>query len=223
MTEFRRVLFRSNAAVSKPFLRHTLAVAGLDVALRLAQRSHPHITLLHRQALHDAIAASHRPLSRGFGLTAMIRPAGGSERAAKTVVTDLPVGLAFPDGSRRHFLFEWDTGSESIAPQSPAARGSANIVDKLVTYQTAWTAREHAARYGWQSFAVPIITASPKRAQNILALIRSHDLLRNSRLFLVTDRASLAASPDLFAHAWQTRTGTPATLVPPELLSALPL
>ena len=63
-------------------------------------------------------------------------------------------------------------GTETIEPRSPSAKGTLSIVDKLCAYQAAWLAREHSQRYGWHSFAVPIITTTARRAANILELIQ---------------------------------------------------
>ena len=93
---------------------------------------------------------------------------------------------------------------------------------QLLTYQRAWENGEHRNRFGFHSYAVPIVTTSRKRAENIIALIERTEALAKSKLFLVTDLKSLLASEDLFTHPWLMRRGLTTTLVSPEALAALP-
>jgi len=67
------------------------------------------------------------------------------------LVSDLVLGLKFPDGSRRCFMVEIDRGT------MPVARGDIRQTSyerKMRAYLTAHAAKLHERHFGWKTFRV---------------------------------------------------------------------
>jgi hypothetical protein len=227
-----------NASLTPAHIAHTLRTTDLAVLLTRAVRAHADngqpIELIERNGLYARIPDRLRdpqaspcdmvakPASRKFEMSARIPRRNTDGLFHNTVRPDAAFGMVFADHVPRHYLIEIDMGSETLDPTKPSVGSAPYILEKYLTYHGAYRAGLHEQLYNWPGFAVCFVTTTPKRAQNLVDLLRRHPDLKTSKLFMITDWISLSAASDPLVHVWLTRTGQPATLMPKSLITAPP-
>lgn len=206
-------LSRKNSGARKLFIDHTLRIARFAIAVRLAARLHPDITLIDGEALVDTLPEPAQRARFPFKLISTLTRRGSDEPLS--AIPDTVFALSFDDGhgaAARAYAVEIDTGHEPI---TRADLAQTSVLRKLVTYHDAVRAGRHRQRLGWEALRVAILTSTPTRRDSILAAIANHKVLKSSRLFLV------ACDDDVHQHAgdilllpWLTHNGKPHQMLP---------
>ena len=192
---------RKNDEVKRPSIHHTLSVADLSIRLVNAATARGDIHLQLRSDLLKTLPAQTQAAKSPFTLTVPLIHQGAAIKISNK--PDLAFGLVYPDGNRRCFLVEVDRGSMPVERKN---FDQTSILRKLIGYETARQQELHKSQFGWRNFRVLFVTDTASRADSIIKAIASRDRISQSPLFLVTDRASLETSADIFTHQWRTPT-----------------
>ncbi|MGA8612760.1 MAG: replication-relaxation family protein [Xanthobacteraceae bacterium] len=103
---------RKNREAGRPFIEHQLEVTDFCLALQLATGGRTDLRVIHADEL---IAAFPEPLTAGRNPFSMkVKMAQRGVVRERAIVPDLAFGLAFPNGSHRHFMVEIDLGTMPI-------------------------------------------------------------------------------------------------------------
>jgi len=198
---------RKNFEAKRAFMLHQLAVVDLRVALTLAVRARPELTLIEPDALIAAMPAATQALNKPIAWRVKVQHKGSPQEIG--VHPDHAFALRFADGSKKCYLVECDRGT---MPVERAGLKQTSIVKKLLVYLSGHKQKMHVRHFGWKAFRVLFITNTPKRAANIRdAILRTPDL-KNSELFYITDQRSLAGA-DILSHPWQHASGSTHALI----------
>ena len=202
MPPVQRLAFaRKNQEATKPHIKHTLAVADFTVRLTTGCRRRSDITLQLRDELLATMPEQTRTSGAPFKWTVPVMHQG--ELVKIGINPDLEFALAYTDGTRRCFLVERDRGSMPIARER---LDQTSILKKLLGYDSGRKQDLHKTQFNWRNFRVLFIAETPQRADNIIHTIARHDQLKQSPLFLVTDKKALDQGLDIFLHQWRTPT-----------------
>lgn len=169
------------------YLRHTLAVADVMVAIELACRNRPDLRLIREEELAAAIA-----LSEPFRWSV----SANGQRLG--LVPDKVFALERTDSERSYFFLEADRGTMPVAR---ASLSQTSFFRKLVAYEATWSQGVHRSRFGFHRFRVLTMANSSRRVENLIAACRK--LPRGHGLFLFTDARALSHSDPLDLR-WQT-------------------
>jgi hypothetical protein len=121
------------------------------------------------------------------------------KRETFSVVPDGLFGLNFDDNTAAYFVLEVDRGNIPLTRTdvqgTPAWRK--NIAYKFITYFEGWKAEQHVRQFGLKQMRVAMVTTSPKRVRNMIAVLHEVTDGRGSNLFMFVDREKLATSNPL--------------------------
>ena len=198
---------RKNFEAKRAFILHQLAVVDLRVALTLAVRARPELALIEPDALIAAMPAATQAVKKPFAWRVKLQHKGTLQEIG--VHPDYAFALRFADGSKRAYLVECDRGT---MPVERAGLKQTSIIKKLLVYVRAHKQKMHERHFNWKAFRVLIVTNTAARAANITDAIQRTPDLKNSELFYITDKHSLA-SADVLAYAWQHASGSKHTLI----------
>lgn len=188
------------------FIEHTLEVADFMTGLELACRTRGDVELMRE---HEVLAqAPEETRTAREPLRWKVDKAMMGRRETFSVVPDGLFGLLFPDETAAYFVLEVDRGTIPLVRTdvagTPAWRKS--ITYKLATYWEGWKAGQHAKQFGVKQVRVAMVTSSPERVRNMLAIVDDVTEGKGSTFFLFIDRETLAASNPLDAE-WMTGRG----------------
>ena len=198
---------RKNFEAKRAYLLHQLAVVDLRVALILAVRARPELTLIEPDALIAAMPPPTQAANKPLAWRIKVQHKGSPQDIG--VHPDYAFALRFADGSRRCYLVECDRGT---MPVERAGLKQTSIVKKLLVYLSGHKQKMHVRHFDWKAFRVLFITNTPKRATSIKDAIQRTSDLKKSELFYITDKQSLADA-DILTHAWQHASGSKHTLI----------
>jgi len=200
-----------NRNVSRVFLHHALAVAEVMAAFEVACRSREGVQFIPPQEVLAGAPAETRGLRLPFRWQVEVRQGGKLHRLG--VEPDRVFGLLFegePEGRNLAFFFlEADRGTMPVRRKGIA---QTSFLRKLVCYQETWRQGLHRRHLGTPNFRVLTVTASRKRVEHLMEACRSL-VGGGSRIFLFTDRASLARG-DILTHEWVNGRGESGSLLP---------
>ena len=196
-----------NRAVGRPFLEHTLAIAGFAVGLRCGVRERADIELLDGDNLlarmPDETRGSSKPLR--FSVPVIFRGA----RHLIGTEPDYAFSLGFPERKvRANYLVEIDRGTMPVKRTDLAA---SSILKKFLAYQEFWRSKQHTRQYGWRNFRVLMVTTDAERASNMCDCLKRQTGGEGSPLFWFT------SNPDGVPAAvaiWTDGFSQPQTLLP---------
>lgn len=184
-----------NNAVRQLYLRHTLFVSDIMVAMEAYFRAHPSIRFI---APENLFPARSRPISWRVD-----SPSGRSSGICPDAVFALE-NLENPGPrSRCYYFVEADTGTMPVE-RKPTSKNT-SFARKLEYYSETWRQRLHKSELGIGRFQLLTVTASAKRAKQIATA--AEKIKHGPGIFLFTDRASLLASAEKDAvldHPWLT-------------------
>ena len=198
---------RKNFEAKRAFVLHQLAIVDLRVALILAARARPELTLIEPHELIAAMPAATRNAAKPLAWRVKVQHKGAPQEIG--VNPDYAFAIRFADVSRRCYLVECDRGT---MPVERAGLKQTSLVKKLLVYQHAHKQKLHVRQFDWKAFRVLFVTNTGARADNIRAAIHRTADLKNSELFYITDRHALTGA-DILTHAWQHASGTTHTLI----------
>ena len=188
-------LTEKNRRAGSIFVSHTIGVANFLVNLEVACRNSPDaLQLIHQhQLLAVAPEKTRRSREPLRWQTTMMNEKGKSQ--SFSVVPDGMFALLSPSAPRDKnvniFLFEHDTGTIPIRRKG---QGHRSIRHKLNVYLQGWQAKRHVQQFGSPALQIAFVTKSPTRVEHMLDEV--HDLTggAGSRIFLFSDRETLAAA-----------------------------
>jgi len=185
-----------NKRAGSVFIEHTLAVADFMIGLELACRARGDISLIREDEI--IAAAPERTRTAREPLRWLVDKVVMGKRETFSVVPDGLFGLAFPNGTAAYFVLEIDRGTIPITRTD--AQGTLawrkNIAYKLATYYEGWKAGRHDKQFGIKQMRVAMLTASPERVRNMLAIVDEITGGRGSSFFLFVNQFCLnAANP----------------------------
>jgi hypothetical protein len=96
-----------------------------------------------------------------------------------------------PDKNVNIFLFEHDTGTIPIRRKGQSHR---SIRHKFAVYLAGWQAKRHVQQFGSPALQIAMITSAAARVENMLDEILDLTGGAGSRIFLFSDRQTLAAA-----------------------------
>jgi len=188
-----------NRTARRPFIEHSLLVADAMVAYELATRARPDLLLMEPNDILARAPEATRRARNPWTWRAKVPHAGTMRDAA--IIPDKVFGLDFTSERKRyHYFLEADRASMPVVRTPKSARTSYN--GKLAAYYFGHRAREHTHRFGIGNFRVLTLTTSPERIATMLAALKEITGGAGSNLFLFTDRATLAAAPDVLTLEW---------------------
>jgi hypothetical protein len=177
-----------NRDFSRLFLRHTLAIAEVMVALEVACRDWEGMTLIQPEEVLSAAPPETRRLRLPFRWQVEIRQDGKPYLLG--VEPDRAFGLRFPqapeDRQAAYFFLEADRGTMPVTRKGLL---QTSFRRKLLAYQETWRQGLHKAHLGIPNFRVLTVTTSEERVRHLIAACQS--LGSGGGLFLFADQAAL--------------------------------
>ena len=198
---------RKNDLAGRQFIRHTLAIADVRVALQRAIRERPGFRLLEPKQLLETAPAETQRRDRPWSWRTKVHH--NDTTIELGVAPDYPFAILYPDGRFRAFLVECDRGT---MPVDRANLMQTSLKRKFLAYTAAKRADLHRRDFGWKAFRVLIVTTNAQRANNVLASIGECVHEHGRGLFLIADRQSLATA-DIISYPWRDARGQTHTLV----------
>lgn len=198
-----------NRNVSRQFLRHTLAIAAVMVAVEVACRSREGVTFIPPEAVLAAAPEATRRLRLPFRWQVEVQEGGKLHRLG--VEPDRVFGLRFagePKHRRRaYFFLEADRGTMPVARQGLA---QTSFRRKLLGYQETWRQGLHRTHLGVPNFRVLTVTTNEERMRHMVAECRP--LSAGAGLFFFTAQEALGRG-DILGHGWVNGRGEALRLV----------
>jgi hypothetical protein len=198
---------RKNDVAGRPFIQHTLAIADVHVALKRAIRTRPGFQILEPSQLIAMAPPETQRRERPWTWRTTIRHNDAAIELG--VAPDYAFAIQYPDGRFRAFLVECDRGT---MPVDRASLLQTSLKRKFLAYTAAKRADLAERHMGWKAFRVLVVTTTKVRADNALQSIRDHVHEHGRGLFLLADRASLAAA-DIFTYPWRDARGQTVALI----------
>jgi hypothetical protein len=200
---------QKNRSVGRPFLEHTLAVAGFMVDLELAAREREHVRVVtEEEILRAAPEETRRREGRGEDPFYWTVPLTQRSRHVDVgVVPDRVFGLRRadrPEGKNtRYFFLEMDRATMSVLTRNLS---KSSIYKKMRAYLGTWKAELHTEHFGFQNFRTLFVTTSAERAENFAeaadaAFEEQAPPKRRGKIFLFADQSSLAGREPL-SYGW---------------------
>jgi hypothetical protein len=188
-------LTEKNRRAGSVFVSHTIGVANFLVNLEVACRNSPDaLQLIHQHQLL-AVAPEKTRRAREPLRWQVTMPNETSKPQTYSVVPDAAFAILSPSAPRDKnvnvMLFENDTGS---IPIQRSVQSHRSIRHKLNVYLQGWQAKRHVQQFASPALQIAFVTNSPIRVEHMLDQV--HDLTggAGSRIFLFTDRETLAAA-----------------------------
>jgi len=192
-----------NRALSRLFLRHTLAVADVMVAFEVACRSQAGVQLVRPEEVLTGAPEATRRLRLPFRWQVKVREGGTVHRLG--VEPDRVFGLRFadrPEGRQvAYFFLEADRGT---MPVTRKELRQTSFRRKLLAYQETWRQGLHRSHLGIPNFRVLTVTTSEERMRHLVAACRS--LGSGRGLFLFADRDTLGGE-SILRDNWRNGQG----------------
>lgn len=210
----RRNWIRDNTDATRIYLAHTLGIANLRIALDVATKANPTITLQHDTEMARTIPRDFKTYpGRAFSMTPHIIQDGTRIELA----VDCDAAFALDDTTARrkgHYLVEIDMNTMPIERRkrdgSLSFKGT-SIMRKVVAYERAHETGLHKTCFGWPGFRVLIITTSATHATNMAKAIATLNNGKGSRLFVLGDAS--ATDGNIFEHTFIDCWENPITLL----------
>lgn len=201
-----------NRRLSRPFLRHALAVADIMVAFELACRRHEGVSLIQPDEVLARAPEATRRLRLPFRWQVELHEGGRSHRLG--VEPDRVFGLRYESGAanrREVFSFlEADRGTMPVVRKSLA---QTSLLRKLLAYRETWRQEVSSRRLRIPTFRVLTVTADAGRLARVVAVCR---LLKTSGgLFLFDNSASVLPGEDILGQQWVNGRGKHECLLAP--------
>jgi hypothetical protein len=192
--------------VAKGNYKHKILINELRVRLEVDARSRPDTTYAEEAVLLAQFASPIKTWSM---------PVMDGEKVYDDGVTpDYIFRLIFHNEPKPHnfatFFIEADRATE---PNDTDTAREVYLYRKMIAYYFTYMLGIHTELFGFQEFRVPILTTSPKRAENLIEVNKRFNNGEGSELFLFTDRASLSSSPRVLEHRWTNGRGEEVTLL----------
>ncbi len=196
-----------NCQSGREFILHTLAIADVCVALRLACSKHRAITLHQPHQLFTTLPQETRTVPKPWAWRVRVQHDGSTHEIG--LLPDYVFALVYADGRRRAFVVECDRGT---MPVERSSLQQTSMLRKFLAYEASRKQGLHTDRFGWKAFRTLIITANPNRAANMRALIERTLYLKGSPLFLFAEHTTLLQS-DILGSSWADARGKLQALV----------
>jgi hypothetical protein len=179
-----------NHVIGRVYLKHTLLVSDVMMAIELACWKRGDIRLLYEDEL--ALPLERQP----FGWRVKIQ--NGCKLG---VVPDRVFALEYSDATgqtqRAYFFLEADRGTMPVMRHTLS---QTSFYRKLLAYEATWTQKIHQRHLGIHRFRVLTVTTNNVRVNSLLEACSQ--LKRGHGLFLFADKTIL--SGDIFSAIWQT-------------------
>jgi hypothetical protein len=194
---------RNDSRVERIFLKHSLLVADVMVALELACRKAGDVRLVYDHALRLDDMDKSRPfewkVNIGGGITIAADP-------------DCVFALDFKnikgEEQRIVFFLEADRGTMPVVRKSLT---QTSFYRKLLAYEASWAQSIHSNRFGFDRIRVLTVTTVPGRVKSLIA--GCSKLERGQGLFLFADSGILKDPARLFSAQLQNGRGQVVTLL----------
>jgi Replication-relaxation len=210
----RRNWQRDNTDATRIYIAHTLATANLRIALDLANKARPDVTLQHDQEMARTIPRDFQQHpGRAFSMIPHIIQDG----VRIDLAVDCDAAFAIDDTMERrkgHYLVEIDMGTmpiQRLKRDGTLSFKGTSIMRKVVAYERAHETGLHKTLFGWPGFRVLIVTTTPTHAKNMAAAIAKLNGGKGSRLFLIGD--ATATDGNIFEHSFIDCWEKPITLL----------
>jgi Replication-relaxation len=199
-----------NRNVSRQFLRHTLAVAEVMVAVEVACRDTEGVALIQPEEILAAVPEATRRLRLPFRW--QVEVTEGEKLQHLGVEPDRVFGLRFggrpPSRDRAYFFLEADRGTMPVTREGLA---QTSFRRKLIGYRETWRQGLHRTHLGIPNFRVLTVTTSRERVGHLVEACRSL-ASGGAGLFLFTDQERFSGG-DLLVHEWVNGRGESARLL----------
>jgi hypothetical protein len=210
----RRHWQRDNTDATRIYIAHTLGIANLRIALDIAAKTNPAVTLQHDAELARTIPRDFQQYpGRAFSMIPHIIQDG----TRIDLAVDCDAAFALDDTTARrkgHYLVEIDMNTMPIERRkrdgSLSFKGT-SIMRKVVAYERAHELGLHKTLFGWPGFRVLIITTSAIHAANMAKAIAALNHGKGSRLFLLADAS--ATDGNIFEYNFINCWQEPVTLL----------
>lgn len=196
-----------NKDSGRVFIKHTLAISDVRVALTAACRDHTDLRLQCRNELLETLPAETQSARNPWTWRVRIQYDGSFQDIG--LIPDDTFALFLPDGRRRPYVLECDRGT---MPVERSSLSQTSMLRKFLAYESARLQGIHTRQFGWRNFRVLTTTPSIERADNMRALIARTPSLKHSPLFLFAQHDQLMMN-NILAHRWIDATGKAHSLV----------
>lgn len=188
-----------NREATRLFLRHTLFIADVMIAIELSCRKSGKVRLISLDKLLTQIPGKARNEDEPFRWR--VNFTDKRKTFSLGVIPDKVFALQSiqnPEIIAYYFL-------EADRATMPVTRKSLNQTSfhrKLIAYSETWRQNIHKTRFGFNRFRVLTVTSSAKRVENISSI--SRELKYGHGLFLFADRELFNKCRDPFLLEWRT-------------------
>jgi hypothetical protein len=194
---------RTSRNVSRQFLRHTLAVAEVMVAIEVACRNWEGVEFIRPEEVLAAVPEATTRLRLPFRWQVDVQDGGKLHRLG--VEPDRVFGLRFPRSPEHrqlaYFFLEVDRGTMPVTRQG---LDQTSFRRKLLGYRETWRQGLHRTHLGIPNFRVLTVTTSAQRARHLVAACSS--LRSGQGLFLFADQGALTRG-NVLGSRWVNGTG----------------
>jgi hypothetical protein len=202
----------NNNRATAAFLEHTIEVAAVMVAFRLACSGRDGaLELADHHDLIPYFPAATQERDNPFELSVTFQYDGKPLRLRVDPDRLFSIHL---DADRRHnFALELDRGTMSVSRRRKKLTGKSSFRRKIVAYYQAWRQGEHSAVWGFKtSFRILTVTTSPARIRAMLDVQRDVTRGHAGGLFLYSTMQRLEEH-GVFGPAWQSSDGDGISLL----------
>ncbi len=206
--QFVEDLWQQKNNTTRPFIQHTIGVAGIDVALVAATRRRKDVALITARELIAAFPKPPVSYDRAFTWHADVRQDG--QTYSVPVKCDLPFALRSAAIGRRAYLCEYDRGTMPIIRPH---FNQTSILRKFAGYIAGHNQKLHEIQFGWKAYRVLFIAISKKRAHNMREALAEYTTQPNDRARFYFTSADEIASADILSLPWVDGNGTEQTLI----------
>lgn len=196
-----------NKQLGREFIKHTLAISDVRVALSAACRNEAGPRFQDRDELFKTLPAATRSTRAPWAWRVRLQHDGAFQDIG--LVPDHTFALLLSDGRRRPYVLECDRGT---MPVKRSSLHQTSMLRKFLAYESASSQGIHTRQFGWRNFRVLTTTSSAERADNMRALIARTPPLKHSPVFLFAAHDQLAAD-NILAHCWIDAAGRAHSLV----------
>lgn len=196
-----------NKQSGREFIKHTLAVSDIRVALATACHDNAGARFQNHDELFETLPAETRSAHNPWTWRVRLQYDGLFQEIG--LIPDDTFALFLSDGRRRPYVLECDRGT---MPVERSSLSQTSMLRKFLVYESARWQGIHTRQFGWKNFRVLTTTPSIERADNMRALIARTPSLKHSPLFLFAAHNQLRAD-NILGNRWIDATGKAHSLV----------
>lgn len=160
---------QKNKSVTNPFIKHTIAIADVHVAILRGVRERIGTALIDANALIARFPSAPAKRERAFQWTGRVTHEGATYTVSAN--PDYVFALATREIAMRAYIVEVDRGTMTIETDD---FNQSSILRKFLAQVQGLRDKRHEQQFGWKAMRILYVAPSPARADNMRVALAAY-------------------------------------------------